>query len=71
MEDSTKRSLVKTITYRVLASLALAVISWFYTRSLYETSVITIVFTVVAMVIYYIHERIWNKIEWQRHVKNH
>ncbi|MEK6973213.1 MAG: DUF2061 domain-containing protein [archaeon] len=69
MEDSFKRSLVKSITYRVLASLALAGISWFYTGNLFETSFITIAFTLVATVLYYAHERIWNKIEWQRHLK--
>ncbi|MEK6973217.1 MAG: DUF2061 domain-containing protein [archaeon] len=69
MKDSHKRSLVKAITYRILASLALAIISWFFTRNLFETSLITVVFTIVAIVIYYIHERIWNKTGWQRHPK--
>jgi len=69
MEDSLKRSLLKSITYRALASSALAVISWFYTGNLFETSFITIAFTVVAIVIYYIHERVWDKIERQRHLK--
>jgi len=69
MEDSCKRSLAKTVTYRVLASSTLALISWFYTKNLFETSLITIVFTVVAIVIYYIHERMWDKVEWQRRLK--
>lgn len=69
MEDSQKRSLIKAITYRAVASSALAIISWVYTGNLFETSVITIVFTLVATVIYYLHERIWDKIEWQRHLK--
>lgn len=69
MEDSTKRSLVKAITYRAIASLVLAMISWYFTGNLFETSVITIVFTLLATVIYYIHERVWDKIEWQRHLK--
>jgi len=69
MEDSHKRSLVKAITYRASASLALAIISWFYTGNLLETSFITIIFTIVATIIYYFHERVWDRIKWERHVR--
>jgi len=37
---------------------------WMSTNNIYETSVITIIFNVLATIIYYFHERMWGKIRW-------
>lgn len=58
--ESKKRSIVKMLTYRAILTALLAIISWIFTGNLGQTTVITIVFSVSATVIYYIHERVWN-----------
>jgi uncharacterized membrane protein len=62
--ESSKRSLVKTLTYRTIATALLAVISWLYTGDPFQTSVITILFTVFSTLAYFIHERIWANMNW-------
>jgi len=51
MEEYKIRSILKTLTWRITASLDTFVIAWIIT-------VITKTF------FYYFHERIWNKIKW-------
>lgn len=64
--ESKKRSIVKMLTYRALLTALLAIISWIFTGNLGQTTVITIVFSVSATAIYYLHERVWNAIKWER-----
>ena len=59
--ESRKRSIVKMITYRAILTALLAVISWIFTSNLGQATIITIVFSVSATAIYYLHERVWNK----------
>lgn len=54
----------KTISYRAILTVILAVVTYVYTGNLVQTSGITIIFSVVATIVYYAHERIWTKIEW-------
>jgi uncharacterized membrane protein len=64
--ESRRRSIVKMITYRAILTALLAVISWVFTGNIGQATVITIVFSVSATVIYYLHERVWNGITWGR-----
>ena len=62
--DSTKRTLAKTAVYRGSITVLLFGLLWIFTGNIYETSLVTIVFNVVATIIYYFHERMWGKIQW-------
>jgi len=64
--ESKRRSFVKSITYRIAAIIVLGILSWIFTKSAFQTSAITIIFTILATIIYYFHERIWDKITWDR-----
>jgi uncharacterized membrane protein len=64
MNETKKRSIVKTISYRAILTVVLAVITYAYTGNLVQTSGITIIFSAVATIIYYAHERMWTKIAW-------
>jgi uncharacterized membrane protein len=64
MDESRKRSLVKMLVYRALLTALLAAISWVFTGNAGQTTIITIVFSVSATAIYYLHERLWNKMSW-------
>ncbi|OHB05861.1 MAG: hypothetical protein A3A26_00915 [Candidatus Zambryskibacteria bacterium RIFCSPLOWO2_01_FULL_47_14] len=61
-EHSRTRSLKKTISWRIVATLITGIIVFLFTRKFSETTYITLVSAVVLMIFYYIHERIWNSI---------
>ena len=58
MEEHKKRSILKTLTWRITASLDTFVIAWIITGD-WKISI-----AITKMFFYYFHERIWNKIKW-------
>jgi len=58
------RSWTKSISWRVLGIIILIVISYGFTRDLKQTTWITLIFHSIRLVLYYFHERMWNKISW-------
>ena len=62
MIESRRKSILKTVSYRAILTLVLAIITFAFTGDLVETSGITIIFSVFATIIYYIHEHIWAKV---------
>ncbi|HUU47657.1 MAG TPA: DUF2061 domain-containing protein [Nitrosopumilaceae archaeon] len=62
--DNQKRTLLKTAIYRGSTTALLFALSWILTNDIYETSLITILFNIIATVIYYFHERMWSKTSW-------
>ena len=69
MADARTRSLTKSITYRVTNIVADLVVVYALTRRLDITIGVTVVTNMASTVIYYGHERIWNKINWGRKKK--
>jgi uncharacterized membrane protein len=64
MSDNSKRSLAKTLTWRVTGSGATFLISWLISGNLTIAGTIAVIQITANTVLYYIHERIWNKIPW-------
>jgi uncharacterized membrane protein len=64
--ETNKRSIAKALTWRILASMATFVISYTVTGDLTAATGIAGVQVVVNLMLYYVHERIWNKIYWER-----
>ncbi len=62
--EHSKRSLVKTITYRLLIITSTFIITFIITGELALTLGITIVANTMNTILYYVHERIWNRIHW-------
>lgn len=62
-EDS-NRSLVKTISYRILIIIATSLILFIFTGNVELTLGVTLVTSIVCTILYYIHERVWNNIHW-------
>ena len=60
------RSLLKAFTWRVLATTDTFVISFIVTNELKWASSIALIEIITKAILYYIHERIWNKFNWQR-----
>ena len=64
--ETHKRSMVKSITWRIIGVFLLGGIAWSVTHDWKEMSIITILFHSIRMVLYYFHERIWLRIQWGR-----
>jgi len=64
--ETHKRSIVKSLTWRIVGIFLLGGIAYAVTHNWKEMTVITIIFHSVRMVLYYFHERIWLRINWGR-----
>tara|TARA_R110000751_G_scaffold278268_2_gene379995 strand:- start:793 stop:1053 length:261 start_codon:yes stop_codon:yes gene_type:complete len=64
--EKVKRTLVKTISWRVLGTVATIVISYAITGTLALAFSIGFIELISKLVLYYFHERTWNKIKWGR-----
>lgn len=64
LSDSTKRSIVKTISWRITGSTATFVISYTIIGSFAVSGTIAAIQLTANTLLYYVHERIWNKINW-------
>lgn len=62
--DFPKRSLVKTISWRITGSTATFLIAYVLTGNFAVAGVIGLTQMVSNTILYYIHERAWNKIRW-------
>jgi len=62
MHEKPYRSVVKTISWRALGTLDTIIISYFITGSLGMAASIGSIELVTKMILYYFHERAWNKI---------
>ena len=65
--DTSTRSLVKTISWRITGSGATFAISYLVLGDFSVSSTIAITQVTLNTILYYVHERIWNKITWQKH----
>ena len=61
-----KRTLLKTITWRVTASLTTFLIAWSLTGDLLIGVSIGSIEALAKIFLYYYHERIWNNINWAK-----
>ena len=64
MNETKIRSLVKTITWRTVATLVTLLVVYMFTRAVGDSFKITLTAALVSMVAYYIHERVWNMHNW-------
>jgi uncharacterized membrane protein len=64
--ETNKRSIVKTITWRLTGSGATFLISYLISGNIAMASSIAAIQLLANTVLYYVHERVWNKIKWGR-----
>ena len=64
--EHAKRSILKTVTWRITASLDTFVIAWVITGDWKIGGSIAGIEVITKMFFYYFHERIWNKIKWEK-----
>lgn len=63
--DSHSKSLVKSISWRILGTLDTIAISWALTGTLSVALSIGSIEVFTKFLLYYGHERIWNSIKWK------
>ena len=64
--DLKKRTIVKTMTWRITASLTTFLIAWLLTGDLLIGVSIGSIEVIAKIFLYYFHERIWNNVSWAK-----
>ena len=64
--ETQKRSIVKTLTWRVTASITTFLIAWYLTGDLLIGVSIGSIEAIAKIFLYYFHERIWNNVNWAK-----
>lgn len=58
------RSIAKAISWRIIGTLDTLVVSYFVTGEIFLAASIASVDFLTKLILYFFHERIWNKIKW-------
>ncbi|MDP5231918.1 MAG: DUF2061 domain-containing protein [Cellulophaga sp.] len=58
------RSIIKSISWRIIGTLDTMLIAWIVTGELKLALSIGVVELFTKMLLYFFHERLWNKISW-------
>lgn len=66
MGETKTRTLVRSITYRIVAVLATILFTYLYTGDVAKSTGFALVLHFVLSLIFYIHERIWLRVSWGR-----
>ncbi len=64
--DTKTRTIAKTVVWRVFATLITWAVASAFTGTIVGSLALALVAAALAMIAYYIHERIWNNISWGR-----
>lgn len=64
--DTTRRSLIKTISWRLTGSGATFLISYLIAGDFAVAGTIAVVQLISNTILYFAHERLWNRIQWGR-----
>jgi uncharacterized membrane protein len=65
--DTPLRSLAKAVSWRVTGTIDTFIISWLITGQLLLASGIALTEILTKIFLFWAHERMWNRINWQRH----
>ena len=65
MENNT-RTLTKALTWQVMGFVLMTIVNYFYMGSLKQGLGLSLLLTLMGLVTYYFHERLWARIAWGR-----
>lgn len=69
MKDSRIRSIVKALTWRVIATTTTMSLAYIATGDLKLAGAIGAADVIIKLFFYYVHERAWGRIAWHRAVR--
>jgi uncharacterized membrane protein len=61
-----KRTIASAITYRATSTILLGGISYLVTGQWFESLVVTIIFAILATIVFYFNDRAWERTDWGR-----
>jgi adenylylsulfate kinase len=64
--DGKKRAFFKAVSWRIVASCVLASVTWVLLGSLKAVGLITLFYNLIQILVYFLHERAWNYVNWGR-----
>lgn len=64
LSEKPLRSIVKSISWRILGTIDTVLIAWFVTGKLNVAFSIGSIEWLTKMILYFFHERTWNAIQW-------
>ncbi len=64
LSDTNKRSLAKAISWRLTGTADTFIISWLITGQIALAGGIAFTEVITKIVLFWLHERVWNKIQW-------
>ena len=64
--ETKKRSIAKTISFRILATITTMVIVYIITGNLAIAGIIGFWEIITKLILYYAHERVWDVVKWGR-----
>ncbi|MEJ8473439.1 DUF2061 domain-containing protein [Roseibium algae] len=62
--DTTKRTLLKAVTWQLLGLITVTALSYPATGSLWAAMALALSASVTGFVAFFIHEKIWNRVSW-------
>ena len=65
MENNT-RTLTKAFTWQLMGFVLMTIVNYFYMGSLKQGLGLSLLLTLMGLVTYYFHERLWARIAWGR-----
>ena len=66
MQDLPRRSFAKSLSWRVVATATTVLVAYLLTGSWGEAGGIALVVAVISTLMYYLHERVWDRVAWGR-----
>ena len=69
MTEQHTRSIAKSISWRVIASLTTMILVFVFTGKLALAAGIGFFEVIIKLTVYYAHERAWNHVHWGKYVK--
>jgi len=69
MKETRKRSITKSVTWRIIC-IIVSILTAFLLTGKWDISVaIGTVYNAITMILYYFHERVWNRVKWETRLK--
>jgi len=64
MIDTSKRSLLKAVSWKIIGFFIIFLLSYVVTKSLEKTFFVALTYHFMMLCLFYVHEKIWNRIKW-------
>lgn len=61
------RSAIKAITYRILSIIIDSFVAYLITKNAQQTAILVLISNSISILMYFFHERAWNRIHWGKH----